>query len=93
MTLPHKVYYDIDAFAVCDLLNLLGKVLRLIVYGMCCTEDSPRKIGHEVQLLLRRRGRDHYLSVRPWSMSKGGLEFQMRLNGSRSVKSRQLTRS
>lgn len=93
MTLPNEVYYDIDAFTICDLLDLLGKVLCLIVYGMCCTEDTSRKISYEVQLLLRRRGRDHYLSVRPWSMGKGGLEFQMSLNGSRSVESRQLTRS
>ena len=61
MALADEIDYDINAFSIGDLLDLLREIMRLVINGMGCTVRSSRKIENEVQFILSRSSRNDSL--------------------------------
>ena len=61
MALADEIDYDINAFSIGDLLDLLREIMRFVINGMGCTVRSSRKIENEVQFILSRSSRNDSL--------------------------------
>ena len=61
MALADEIDYDINAFSIGDLLDLLREIIRLVINGMGRSVRSSRKIENEVQFILSRSSRNDNL--------------------------------
>ena len=64
MALADEIDYDINAFSIGDLLDLLREIMRLVINGMSCAIRPSRKVENEVQFTLSRSSRNDSLPAR-----------------------------